>query len=566
MTTRHRVPRRPSRVPPVRRPLAAAATLPLLLALALATLTTLAATRPARAGISGGGVTVLHASNLDPLQDAAMVLELIPQVGERPVVFSRSRVAPGAAARFALGPQNDMPGGAWAGRLTSDRDVALLSEQAWPTSGGRAFEGRARAATELVLPRVSLRGGAVAASSILTIQNTETEAAAEATLTLYRNGRLAPELETAYTIGAGRSLTLDLARESAFLGLPPDLLGWMRVHSDTPLAATSFLDVPESALAVSSFPALPAAAADTALLAPLLLSPGSATSLASSLSVLNLSEQHLQARLAVEGLAGGCAGSDVVLDPGLLEPRSVTTIPFTLEDCVAAGRLFAPGPLLGLVQLHEPFDDETVDPPARAAAYVMPPQREAATRLALPALRTSSPTTSALQVLSRGEAEANVQLELFDRDGLPVPCATACRLTLPPLGGARFALDALPEGFRGSAILVSDQPIAAAFLDAPPPPDWDLAAYTAMPATASPPGQTLAFAPLAMSDNVAPGATPPSPTPTSTATPSPAPTSTGPTPLAPTSSATPTATPSPTPTLPPTPGTAPIYLPLAGRS
>lgn len=565
MTTRYRVPRSPSRVPPARRPLAAAATLPLLLALALAAL---AATRPARAGISGGGVTVLHATNMDPLQDAAMVLELLPQVGERPVVFSRSGVAPGAAARFALGPRNDMPGGAWAGRLTSERDVALLSEQAWPSSGGRSMEGRAHAATELVLPRVTLPGGPGSASSLLTIQNTDTEAAAETTLTLYRNGRLAPELETAYTIGAGRSITLDLAKEPAFRDLPSDLLGWMRVRSDTPLAATSFLDVPESALAVSSFQALPAEAADTALLAPLLLSPGAATSLASSLSVLNLGDQHLQARLAVEGLAGGCAGTSVVLDPGLLEPRSVTTIPFALEDCVAAGRLFAPGPLLGLVQIYEPFDDETVEPPARAAAYVMAPQREAATRLALPALHTLAPTASALHVLSRGEAEANVQLELFDRDGDPVPCDAPCRLTVPSRGAARVALDALPEGFRGSAILVADQPIAAAFLDAPPSPDWDLAAYAALPATASPPGRPIAFAPLALSDTIAPGTTPPtpSPTPMSTATPSPAPTSTGPTPLAPTPTATPTATPSPTPAPSLPPGTRALYLPLAGRS
>lgn len=552
------------------------------------------ATGSARAGISGPGASVLHASNLDPAEPADMVLELYRQGSAgAPVALERSAVAPGGAARFDLATEDALSRGAYAARLSADRDAALLSRMGWPLSGGLALDGVVLPSTELVVP--ALRREDADRTSLLTLQSTDANAPVEARVEILPDAATEPLLDQRYTINPGASITLDLARGADFLTLPPGFVGWARITSETPLAAGVLLDYTSSQRAVASYAASPADTAAQTLYAPLLYGYWSRASLRSVVTLLNPTETEQTAELLVRGIAGTCEGMDVVLDLGRIPAGGLKEVGVPFEGCLAAGRLDASGPMLGLVFTHEAFDPAAGQSPERAAAYRMPPAAEAAPRVALPYLRRGDPDEAGVQVMNTSSEETDLQLRLFDDAGQELACDEGCELTLDPLGVHRFPPDLLPEGFAGSALLEADQPLAAASLDAFAP--WDLAAFAGFPAR-DPAGQRpLRYVPLAMNigesldpQTATPGPEPsatPSSTPSLEASATPTPDGSGTPSPTPTGTRTGTPTPdgaSPTPT--PTGGTRPgtptpdggrptdlpgpqehvIYLPVAHKS
>lgn len=530
------------------------AVLSLGLGLTLAFAMAFLASGSARAGISGPGASVLHASNLDPAEPADMVLELYRQGSAgAPDALERRAVAPGAAARFDLAMEDALSRGAFAARLSADRDAALLSRMGWPLTGGLALDGAVLPSTELVVP--ALRREDADRTSLLTIQNTDANVPAEARVEILPDAATEPLLDQRYTINPGTSITLDLARGVDFITLPPGFVGWARITSETPLAASVLLDYTSSQRAVASYAASPADRAAETLYAPLLYGYWSRASLRSVVTLLNPTETEQTAELLVRGIAGTCERMDVVLDLGRIPAGGLKEVGIPFEGCLAAGRLDASGPMLGLVFTHEAFDPAAGQTPDRAAAYRMPPAAEAAPRVALPYLRRGDPDEAGVQVMNTSPEETDLALRIFDDAGQELACDEGCELTLDPLGVHRFPPDLLPEGFAGSAMLEAEQPLAAASLDAFAP--WDLAAYAGLPAQDPAPQRPLRYAPLVMNigESLDPQTATPSPTPspeTSTTptpdgsgTPSPSPTPTG------TRTGTPTpdgASPTPTPT------------------
>lgn len=194
--------------------------------------------------------------NLDPVLPTTLTADLYHQGGGDPVSVTWPSVAPGGAAQFWFPAPPRLADGRHALVTSSDRAIGTLVSTQWSHSGGAVVTNDSPAGTDVIVPFLSK--GFEGQSSYVTIQNTDTDAPASATITLFSAGQAAALATVELAIGSGTSVTLDMVRDLRFQAMPMGTVGYARIRSITPIAVQSIVDIEDSQKAVYAFEGLPA--------------------------------------------------------------------------------------------------------------------------------------------------------------------------------------------------------------------------------------------------------------------------------------------------------------------
>lgn len=279
------------------------------------------------AGVQGAGETGINVQNLDLTQAAQISAEFYPQLEGQEMKTFTSQAQPGAAANFYLPTLQDLPDGAYAAIVNSDRQIAAIARTDWPAKGGAAIYSNVIPGTDVALALVTKEYADQC--SLISIQNTNTSASATAIVEFYKTGEAAASLTKEYTIRRGTSVTLrPCDDEDLMTALPKGFLGSLRVKSkdgSTKFGVQSFVDIISQDKAVYAFEGVPAEQAANVLYAPLFRASqklGTTSFGDTGISVVNT----------------GASQIDVVVEfyPSSLAPASCGTSPFSQTKQIAA--------------------------------------------------------------------------------------------------------------------------------------------------------------------------------------------------------------------------------------
>jgi len=455
-------------------------------------------TRPATAGpagfdgISGAGTSGFQVVNLDPEQTAEVVIDLYKQGGGAPIILHRSIPAQGTTAVY-LPAESGLERGAYAAIARSDRPIDLMLRHDWASSGAAVYENQVGSGTELVLPFAAKQY--VGQTSLITVQNTDVAAVAQATMDFYMDNQPAPTASRNLAIAPGASATIDLGKDPFLAGIPAGSTGWLRVTGDRALALSSLVDLETSAKGVYSVEGGPSENLTGRLLsAPFVANAysgaASAASQTTGISVLNPGDQTASVSLRYAGAAGSCAGMQAQHGPFDLPAKgtvvfyqgNVSGLPTGDSGlpvgCAASALIEASVPVAAVVNSIDLLGAST-------AAALARPLNQGATMNALPILRskhTNLAISSLVQAHNPGSQVAQVTLRMKLWNGQDIVCPVACKRTIPAGGAAQWDLAALvdvPENSFGSAWLSSDQPVQASVLETTAVMDG--AMYNALP-------------------------------------------------------------------------------------
>ena len=455
-------------------------------------------TRPATAGpagfdgISGAGTSGFQVVNLDPEQTAEVVIDLYKQGGGAPIILHRSIPAQGTAAVY-LPAESALARGAYAAIARSDRPIDLLLRHDWPSSGAAVYENQVGPGTELVLPFVAKQY--TGQTSLITIQNSNAQAQAQASVDFYMGNQTVPTASLNLAIAPGTSATIDMGKDPRLAGIPAGSTGWLRVTGDQPLALSSVVDIETSAKGVYSVEGGPTGSlTGLQLSAPFVANAfsgaASAASQTTGISVLNPGDQTASVSLRYAGAAGSCAGMQVQHGPFDLPAKG--TVVFYQGNipglptgdsglpvgCAAGALIEASVPVAAVVNSTDLLG-------ATTAAVLARPLNQGSTRHSLPVVRsrhTNLALSSLVQAHNPGPLAAQVTLRMKLWNGQEVTCPVACIRTIPAGGAAQWDLAALvdvPENSYGSAWLSSDQPVHASVLETSAVMDGSM--YNALP-------------------------------------------------------------------------------------
>jgi hypothetical protein len=429
------------------------------------------------AGIAGPGSTGIQLVNLSDSDNATFGVDLYNQDGRAAVRIVPPPVAPGAGYNVYLPAESRAArGSAFAVLTEANQPFAQIARTEWYSTGAATMYESADASLDVVVPWVVRDAGG--ASTLVSIQNTDTSQAASVSATWYDaagQGPIARDL----TIGRGTSATLDLRTDSVLGAVPGDADGYLRVTADRPVAVHAFADYPASVAAVSAFNGVPTDAAGSELYAPLLASaaatgkPGRLRT--TQVHILNPGSTTVDVTLDYSGI-GACAGASIRHSGQALALGAGQQL--TLDQaagggsglsagCTAAGLVTATGPVVAVVS--EVASEPDV-PVAEAAAYTLSPATDAGERILLPMLRyehTSAKLGTAVTVQNAGTGPAAVQLSLLVHDGTAVSCGTPCSVVLAAGHSHTFdmATTGYPANMYGSGSLNADQPLAVVVHD-----------------------------------------------------------------------------------------------------
>jgi len=548
------------------------------------------------AGIAGAGVSGLMVQNLDKDRSATVLGSFYNQRGGAPVALARPQIAPDTAGNFYLPSDPALVDGTYAAIVSADRAIGGVARADWPASGSAAMSNDSAAGTDVLLPLVTK--GFEDQMSLVTIQNTDAERPANATLALHRYGDPAPLITIGVTIGPGTSTTIDLGRHLGFITVPLQTIGAARIRADVPVAVNAVVDIESSTKGVYSFEGVPVELAAAKIYAPVVraaapLRPPDAFdtggALASSwIAVANAESAPIRVAIRYRGVMGACQGQafsqpefDVAASSGMLVnlnpgPAPAGSIAGSLPaGCTAAAVVEATGGKVAAAVI------DRVQGSFAAAAYTAPGPHVGDREVLLPLIRnkhTSSDLTTAVQVMNLGDASASATILFTDSRGVRfTACGAACEATLAP-GGAHLwwppSIAGFPVGTYGSARVSADQPVGVVVTDVSATGSMDMGSYVGIDrrhetlAPGIPPRRANEFySPFILRGVSGLDAPQPTNTPPDQTTPTtPAPTIPAPATATPTSTsvtASPTA-PSPTPSA--TPATYRLYLPLANQS
>jgi hypothetical protein len=335
-------------------------------------------------GISGAGVSGVTAMNLDPINAAEVGLELIPQGGGDPILFT-TQAAAGGDATFYLPALANVPDGAYAGIVHSDHPVAAVARTDWPASGGAVLASGTGETKDVA---VAIFANGPEMCSLVTIQNASPGVPGTPS-TVVVEVRAAsggpPVLVRDYTIAPYASMTLRACDDEDFLmNLPSRFLGWLRVKGKDDATAVSvhaLIDYVASQKAVSAYTGVSGQwGGSVRSYVPIVHSawPMGGDPLATrhdtSLYIVNPAggDDPTTGAVAVTvtytGVRGDCAGQmftqgpltvpamgQVTLAPG---PEGDAVLP---AACLAAARIDATGPVIAVVE------DEGQVPPVPTA-------------------------------------------------------------------------------------------------------------------------------------------------------------------------------------------------------
>ena len=529
-------------------------------------------------GIQGAGCSRLYVQNLDEVERAAAVATFFRQGGAQPVDLSFSGIAARAARLIELSAFPQLSNGAYAAIVSADHRTASMSRLEWPQSGAALEMNQPTAGTDVLVQLVLKHVDplVIDASSLLSFQNTDAAVMAQVTVDLIRSGDRAPLWTQDYAVPGGSSWTLDLGKDPAFAAIPNGFVGTARLRSLTPFAVNAAVNLEATAFGVYGFEAAAAEAAGPRVYAPVVragwqppYSDPALGTMDSFVSVANAGDVDADVTVTYQGTEGSCAGQTVrhggksypvAAHSNLLfyqgaEGATAATGPSGLPaGCSATAVIEAPaGRLAAAVVLNQ-------GPRHLAAAYTAFAEQALGHSAALPSVQRTR-TGFAAELLSSDVVAMNASpspaaatLALFDVQGTRLPCPSGCTAVIPPLGSHRWWLPdlaAMPDGSAGSAVVSSDQPVAAVVARYPVPAKGDMAMYGGVNADApgggppGPPGPALStnFAPILPRDGCGTAGTldpwpalPATPTPTSGPSPTPVSSAT------PTRSATATAT------------------------
>lgn len=403
----------------------------------------------------------------------------------------RSVPLPMTAANYWLpgltGPQLDP--GVHAVQIGATGRAAALTRADWPSRSSAMMYNNVPPGFDLVVPLVTKQHGGHSAT--VTVQNTDDASPANVTASLFPLG-----MSKAWTIAPGRSFTIDLDTDPDFVGLPAGYRGAMRIQSSVPLGVESHGTVAGWPKATYAFEGSPVSDASSLLFAPLFRNDYFGTT---DISVANPGPSNVEVTVTYYGAdhpgnAPGCQGTSFSHGPVVIitggtatfdQDGSASGLP---SGCFGAARIEASGgEVLAVVR-----DLDSVE--RTAGAYTAVSDAQSSMTVSLPLFRrhhTAMQLYTGISAMNTGSAIANVMVEVFDSNGSPYPsCGAACFRSVGPGETAVFwpgdMVKSLPwtqaGGEYGSAILVSDQPIAVIVNDSALVPDIDSAIYNGIKA------------------------------------------------------------------------------------
>jgi hypothetical protein len=487
------------------------------LAAATASIFALAAAPPTRAawlgglrgdGVSfirvqnaGGAVAVAPAPSVTPTltSEAAISIDLLGLGGLSGPggrhTFARDGVLPGRTRDLPTADEINGLRGLYGATLRADRPIGTMSGVLWPRTGKAAEISAAIPATDLLVPTVLRRRDD---TSYIAIQNTDPHAAAQVTIDLTLPNGSAALATVARTIPPGGGTLVDLAMDREFQGLTAEFRGGMRIRSDRPVAVAAYVDIRASQKGMYAYEGIPATQASDRLTAPIVRNYFYGTT---AIAFMNPGREAVEVTVTYLGSDFSSAkeckrGTKFVHNGGPVSvPAGASVLFYQGNVRTETGTSGLPGDCLGYavieVQGGKGVAIVTDADLSRgiAAAYTAVGREQAAKRVAIPLFRRGhgpGEMSTGLLVTNMGTAMANVTMDLWpdNCNGTVISrCGTAYSTTLWP-GESYFwytPIQSLPDGFIGSAMLSSTQPIAAIVNDVSDNYSRDPSMYNGIP-------------------------------------------------------------------------------------
>jgi hypothetical protein len=529
-------------------------------ALVLALVPRLADSPPAAAevaGIAAAGETRILVQN--PNAEMAMAAIDFYRSGAG---ISQSLALPPIAPSAVLAIEgNDLPlpSGAYAAVLNTDRDVNAGALLRWPASGGAIGLTAPRGSMEVWVPGVVRDVGG--RSSLLTIQNTDVNAAVMVNVAVTALDASAPAANPTFNVPPGTSIILDLGQDLEWASLGGGFAGSARVQAPGPVAVEHIMDFTASAKAVAGSAGIAIGDTSDALSAPFVAAAaqigGGGPILTTSIGVVNRGTSSAEVTVTYYGAAGSCLGQTFTHPPrtvpasgGTVFDQSPGSAGAVLPSgCIARGHISTVGSMLAATVLVTSSGDET------AAAYEAQSAGQAATELVTSMWHHDADGwTTAIVVGNASSQPADVTVGLTSGSSGALACGAPCTATVAPNASHMFWLGGVPglvAGDAGWATISSTAAVSAVALQVPWfGGGWDLVATVAQGA-----GDVVNLVPLILLEGGGGPASTPTPTAFATATPDVPPTATPDVPVTPT----PTAFfPTPTPFMPGTATPTPL--------
>lgn len=427
-------------------------------------------------GVGASGIQISNLS-LGPGTDAANVsADFHRQDGFGPITASAAGIPSGGAWHAYLGGAPELRPGIYDAIAYADRSIRSSVRTDWLRTGAVMMYTSSSPAEELVAPLVRIE--AAGHRSLITVQNTDQEAAIEYEIALFEMGGSGVSATARFTVAARLSRTIDLAHEPAFEGLrdahPDGFVGSARIRSaGTPMTAHVATEGEPGSIGVYDYPVEPAPDRAETLHIPRFRvhEPGlggSAGTRSTSVTVGNSSPAIIDVTAVYTGTGGTCVGRVVETGPHTVSPWSSRSLDAALDagferGCFGYATLISDGPASAVVV------DRIVraDRPTAYSAHPAVSARDASAKVLVPLLQNrylpGYEVTTETIVTNPGREPATVTLVPSYSDGvhLPGPCS-ACEFTLAPHESRSIEAAELgyPEGAYGSASVSADRPVA----------------------------------------------------------------------------------------------------------
>lgn len=387
------------------------------------------------AGIQSAGKTGIQVQNLDQAQSAQISADFYNQDGSDPIQINAPQTPAGASALFYLPQINNLPDGAYAAIINSDRQIAAIARTDWDASGGAATYSNVIPGIDVAVPLATKNY--YGQCSLVSVQNTSTSGTANARLEIYATGQATPIFSQAYPIQRGTSATFDLCtRDEIVAGVPDNFAGSIRVKSEdgtTKFGVQSFIDITNSKQAVYAFEGVPVENAASDLFAPLFrarqpFNPNDPATkyMDTGISVVNPGSAPVDVTVTYYGAQGACVGQQyqqtatIAANSSAVFYQGPAAQPVTGKhplpnNCVGSAKISAAagGKLLAIVNDSLNYTDQS-------AAYNAVSIEGASTTVALPLVRTGHTSWNlwtGISAMNVGAGPADITLSVTNQNG-----------------------------------------------------------------------------------------------------------------------------------------------------
>jgi hypothetical protein len=457
-------------------------------------------------GTPAGCKTGIGAVNTDLDASSAITVTLFPQDGSEPFVYRLPLTPAGGAEQYYLPTISGPPSGKiYAAVIESDHPVGAMIRTDCDHTGRAASYSAPVPATEVTVPLAMKNFNSQC--SYVSVQNTDTTAAASFGIDLYAVGSSTPIVSRRFEVSRGTSRTLNLCDSSAFDLLPDRYIGSARVTSvdgRTRFAVQAYVDIVLSRQAMYSFEGVPSERAASELYAPLFRSrqplnrhDPATKYMDTGIAVANANDTPVDITVTYYGAQGSaeCVGKEFTQRATIAATSSAVFYqgpgaqPVTGRhplpaNCVGSAKINAVGgKILAIVNDSLNFIDQS-------AAYNAFSASDASTRLVLPLFRTGHSAWNlwtGISVMNVGTGAASTVLVATNQDGTVTSGLPGMSIAgVEPMHTAIYWPDmvqrsgggwARPAWAYGSATITSEQPVVAIVNDASLSQKADAATY-----------------------------------------------------------------------------------------